>query len=234
MRIEVVGRSNSLPGRAAERVAAEIRCAVAERDQATVAFSGGETAAAMLSALAAYGLPWHKLHVFQTDEYAVTGSHPERQLGTLRTRLLAHVPVPARNVHPMPVVDADLDAAAARYATTLAEVCGDPPVLDLVHLSLSAEGHTASLVPGDPVVDVADCDVAATGPHRGMRRLTLTCPALNRARRLLWVVSGAEKADALGRLIQGDPDLAAARVVRDHAELMTDVEPSRSTVRGTY
>lgn len=230
MRVEVVGHATSLPARAAQRVAQEVCEAVDARGKATVAFSGGEVGAAMLSVLAAYRLPWQRVHVFQTDEHAVGDSDPERKLGTLRSRLLAHVPVPARHVHPMPVADADLDAAAERYAATLVEVCGDPPVLDLVHLDLDADGHTASLVPGDSVGDVADRDVAATGVYRGTRRLTLTCPALNRARRLLWIVSGADAGGALDRLIQGDPALAAARVAQGRAELLTDVEPSSSSV----
>jgi 6-phosphogluconolactonase len=122
----------------------------------------------------------------------------------------------------MPVEDPDLAAAAARYARDLAAVTGSPPVLDLVHLGLGPDGHTASLVPGDPVLDVTDADVAAAGPYQGRRRMTLTYPALNRARCVLWLVTGAEKADMLRRLRDGDPSIPAGRVRQDGATVLAD------------
>ena len=101
----------------------------------------------------------------------------------------------------MPVESPDLEAAAKRYALTLREIAGSPPVLDLVHLGLGPDGHTASLVPGDPVLDVTDADVALTGVYQGRRRMTLTYPILNRSRRVLWLVTGSEKVGMLGRLL---------------------------------
>jgi len=122
----------------------------------------------------------------------------------------------------MPVETADLDQAAARYAQILVAVAGSPPVIDLVHLGLGADGHTASLVPGDPVLDVTDADVALTRPYQGRRRMTLTYPVLNRARRVLWLITGADKAAMLGRLRRGDPTIPAGRVRQDDAVVLAD------------
>lgn len=226
MKVDVVARSGDLSRRAAGVVAEQLRRAVARRGLATAAFSGGSTPAAMLAALARLDVPWPRVHVFQADERAVPDSHPDRNLGLLRTWLLTRGSLPVANLHPMPVADADLDAAAARYAATLREVCGDPAVLDVVHLGLGADGHTASLVPGDPVLEVADRDVAATGVYGGHRRLTLTYPALDRARCRVWLVAGADKAPALGRLVEGDRDVPAGRVARTNAVVLTDVTPA--------
>jgi len=122
----------------------------------------------------------------------------------------------------MPVEDPDLDAAAGEYARTLESVAGSPPVLDLVHLGLGADGHTASLVPGDAVLKAASVDVAVTGVHEGRRRMTLTYPILNRARRILWLVTGAGKAGMLARLRRGDQSIPAGRVRQDDALILTD------------
>ena len=120
----------------------------------------------------------------------------------------------------MPVEAPDLEAAAERYAADLEEIAGSPPVLDLVHLGLGPDGHTASLVPGDPVLDVTDADVALTGVYQGRRRMTLTYPILNRARRVLWVVTGSDKAGPLAKLLKGDVSIPAGRVRQDRALLI--------------
>ena len=116
----------------------------------------------------------------------------------------------------MPVGDADLDAAAARYAATL------PRTFDLVHLGLGDDGHTASLVPGDPVLDVADRDVAVTQPYAGHRRMTLTYPVLDRADEVLWLVAGAAKTEPLARLRAGDAEIPAGRVRAPRQVLLAD------------
>ena len=112
--------------------------------------------------------------------------------------------------------------AAKQYAATLAKIAGSPPVLDLIHLGLGPDGHTASLVPGDPVLQVSDADVAVTGIYQGRRRITLTYPLLNRARRILWLVTGSEKAGMLVRLRNSDPSIPAGRVNPERALVLAD------------
>ena len=124
----------------------------------------------------------------------------------------------------MPVESADLDAAGGRYALTLQQIAGSPAVLDLAHLGLGPDGHTASLVPGDPVLDVTGADVALTGFYQGRRRMTLTYPVLNRAQRIVWLVTGRDKADMLTRLYKGDDSIPAGRVRRDRALVLADRE----------
>ena len=126
----------------------------------------------------------------------------------------------------MPVEGADLEAASGRYALTLQEIAGSPAVLDLAHLGLGPDGHTASLVPGDPVLDVTGADVALTGIYQGRRRMTLTYPVLNRSRRIVWLITGREKAEMLARLCRGDRTIPAGRVSQDQALVLTDREAS--------
>jgi len=197
--------------RAAERVAAAAIAAIAARGAFTVALSGGRTPWRMLEILARRDdVRWERATVFQTDERVAPEGDPDRNW----TRLRSSFPVPA-TFRPMPVLDADLGAAARAYAALLESAAGRPPVLDLVHLGLGADGHTASLVPGDPALDVADADAAATGPYQGRRRLTLTFPAIDRARERLFLVTGAGKREALDRLLSGDRSIPAGRVRRD-------------------
>jgi len=223
VKIEVLSDADVVARRAAERIAAASRAAVAARGLFTAAVSGGHTPWAMLRALAELpGVPWRGVHVFQVDERVAPAGHPDRNLTHLRESLLARAPLPPEQMHAMPVEGADLEAGAAAYARELARVCGAPAVLDLVHLGLGPDGHTASLVPGDPVLGVVDRDVAVTGPYQERRRMTLTYPALDRARELLWLASGADKAPMLVRLIDGDASIPAGRVRGDRALALVD------------
>jgi 6-phosphogluconolactonase len=148
--------------------------------------------------------------------------HPERNLTHLPESLLEHTPLRPWHIYAMPVESPDLQAAAAVYTLTLREIAGSPPVLDLVLLGLGPDGHTASLVPGDPVIEVTDADVAPTGIYQGRRRMTLTFPMLNRSRRVLWLVTGQEKAVILLRLRNGDTSIPAGQIRRDNALVFAD------------
>ena len=222
MEIRVLPDADSVARAAAAFISGEAREAVAARGRFVAAFSGGHTPRQMLRALAGETVPWKAVHVVQVDERVAPTGDPERNLTHLRESLLEHAPLPTEQLYAMPVEEKDLGAAATRYAMTLQEIAGSPPVLDLVHLGLGSDGHTASLVPGDAVLDVTDADVALTGPYQGRRRMTLTYPTLNRCRRVLWLVTGSEKAGMLVRLRDGDFSIPAGRVCRDQALVLAD------------
>ena len=207
---------------AAKIIAREGRGAVAERGRFTLAVSGGQTPWQMLRALAGEDVPWASVYVGQVDERVAPAGHPDRNLTHLRESLLERVSLRPEQVCAIPVEAPDLEAAAVRYARLLQGIAGTPPVLDLVHLGLGPDGHTASLVPGDPVLDVTEADIALTQPYQGRRRMTLTYPTLNRARRILWVVTGSEKSGMLLRLCNGDPTIPASRVRQDRALVLAD------------
>ena len=205
---------------AAEFIAAEARAAGAARGRVVMAGSGGRTPGFKLKAVARKHVPWPEVYVrAQVDEAASPrlGTLILYNLTHLRESLLEHAPLKAEQVLAMPVESPDLDAAAAVYAESLRAIAGTPPVLDLIHLGLGPDGHTASLVPGDAVLSVTDRDVAPTGLYQDRRRMTLTYPMLNRARRVLWLVTGGDKAEMLQRLLAGDQTIPAGRVSADRA-----------------
>lgn len=223
MKLEVLDDAEAVAAEAARRIAADARAIAEECGRFTLAVSGGSTPWKMLAALAREDVPWPALHLFQVDERVAPTGDPDRNLTHLRESLLDRVPLPERQVYPMPVEDRELVHAAAVYERLLEEVAGSPPVLDLVHLGLGPDGHTASLVPGDPVCEVHDREVALTAaPYQGRQRMTLTYPILNRARRILWVVTGASKVDMLARLREGDASIPAGRVRSEAALVLAD------------
>jgi len=224
MRIEALADADAVARSGAGFTAAEARAAVAARGRFIVAISGGHTPWAMLRALADEPMPWAAVHVVQVDERVAPAGDPDRNLTHLRESLLAHCPLRPDQVHAMPVESADLEAASGRYALTLRQIAGSPAVLDLAHLGLGPDGHTASLVPGDPVLEVTDADVALTGLYQGRRRMTLTYPMLNRSRRILWLVTGHEKAEMLARLCAGDRSIPAGRISQHQARVLADHE----------
>jgi len=222
MKIETLPDADSVARTAAAFTAAEARAAVAARGRFIMAVSGGHTPWTMLRALADEPMPWADVHVVQVDERIAPEGDADRNLTHLRESLLAHSPLAPDHVHAMPVESPDLEAACERYALTLRQLAGTPAVLDLAHLGLGPDGHTASLVPGDPVLDIAGADVALTDIYQGRCRMTLTYPLLNRSRRILWLVTGHEKADMLPRLHGGDRSIPAGRISREQTVVLAD------------
>jgi 6-phosphogluconolactonase len=222
MEIKVLASDEAVAREGAAIIAAEARAAVAARGRFVLAVSGGHTPWLMLRDLAGEDVPWNGVYVAQVDERVAPTGHPDRNLTHLRESLLEHAPLRTEQIHAMPVEASDLEAAASRYAQTLRVIAGSPPVFDLVHLGLGPDGHTASLVPGDPVLEVTDADVALTGVYQGRRRMTLTYPMINRSRRILWMVTGNDKVGMLTRLRDGDRSIPAGRMDRDNALLIAD------------
>lgn len=221
MRLETFSDAHSAARAAATFIARAIREAVAQRGQCVLACSGGSGPWHMFRCLAIEAVPWQRVHVVQVDERVVPLAHDERNWKHLREHFIGPVQLPASHAHPMPVDEEDLWAAAETYAQNLSAIAGRPAILDVVHLGLGADGHTASLVPDDPVLDVENCDVSVTQPYHGYRRMTLTYAALNRARCLLWLITGQAKADALARLLKRDRSVPAGRVNPANAVVFT-------------
>jgi 6-phosphogluconolactonase len=220
MRVDVCATATEASQHAAQLIAEAMRAAARERGRAAAAVSGGTTPGAMLQALASSDLPWDVAHLFQVDERIVPDGDARRNLIGIE-RAFAGSPLPLGHLHPMPVGRVPISSGAAQYCRDLEAVLGDPPRLDVVHLGLGADGHTASLVPGDAALD-AKTDVAISGPYEGTRRMTLTLRVIDRARRVVWLVTGAAKRDVVQRFLAEDAQLNASRVRRDAAVLVVD------------
>ena len=210
--LEILPDAEAVAERGAKLVAERAAEAVADHGTFTFAVSGGRTPWVMFAHLAGK-MPWEKVTIFQVDERVAPYGDPDRNLTQLQRSL---PPGGAADVRAMPVEDDDLERAAADYASAL------PDALDLVHLGLGPDGHTASLIPGDPVLEVRDRAVAVTGEYQGRRRMTLTYPTLERARHVLWLVTGEDKVDALRRLLAGDRSIPAGRLKATHSLVLAD------------
>jgi 6-phosphogluconolactonase len=222
MNIEVLTNADSVAERAALVIADCAKEAIASRGSFIMAVSGGHTPWIMLRRLATAQIPWRAVQIVQVDERVAPAVDQDRNLTHIFDSLLSGSPLHPDQIYAMPVESPDLEAAAGFYDAILQRIAGGLPILDLVHLGLGPDGHTASLVPGDPVLEVDDRDVALSGPYQGHRRMTLTYPILNRARRVLWVVTGGEKASMVHRLLDGDRSIPAGRVRSDRALLLAD------------
>ncbi len=221
MRVECLPTADAAVGRAAEVIADLLGRAVGDRGHGLLALSGGHTAARLAKGLAEADPPWTAVQLFQVDERLVPSDHADRNWRSLS--LLARR-LPEGHAHPMPVEDG---RGADHYQVTLVAAAGSPPVLDVVQLGVGADGHTASLPPGDPVLEVLDRDVALSDEYAGHRRMTLTVPMLRRARTVVWVVVGADKADAVARMFSGDPSSVAGRVATASSVLVVDEEAAQ-------
>jgi 6-phosphogluconolactonase len=213
--LEVAGDEKAASRRAAELIAAAGAEAAAERDRFTFAMSGGRSPWAMLAILGDLDeMPWDRTELFQVDERIAAPGDPERNLTHMVLGLsMAH----QSTLRPMPVTQRDLDAAAREYEASL------PDRFDLVHLGLGSDGHTASLVPGDPVLDVTDSRVSITAePYQDHRRMTLTYPALNAARRIVWLITGPDKRQPLAKLLDADDSIPAGRVRTEDMVVVAD------------
>jgi len=222
MKKEILSTSDDVAARAAQIIASDARAAVAARGRFVMAVSGGRTPWQMLRALANEEMPWANVHVVQVDERIAPAGDKDRNLTHLRESLLSHAPIPENQIHAMPVESGDLDQACRDYTALLNSICGNPAVIDLAHLGLGPDGHTASLIPGDAVCHVHDAEVALTGVYQNRRRMTLTYPILNRSRHILWVVTGAEKSPMLPRLLAGDASIPAGPIEQANATLLAD------------
>jgi 6-phosphogluconolactonase len=220
--IEVLPDADAVAARGAELLASYLE-EDAARGGATLALSGGRTPRAVLERLAALDLPWARVSVLQVDERIAPLGHADRNRTHAEAALGARIEAHPTSFRWMPVEEPNLDAAARRYAETLRAAAGSPPALGTVHLGLGADGHTASLFPGSPLVAERKRDVVVTEPYQGRRRMTLTLPVLNRARRILWIVTGADKRTALAGLMAGDERVVGSRVRRDGALVLADV-----------
>jgi 6-phosphogluconolactonase len=217
---------DELPDACAARIADDLRAAVDGRGRAVLALSGGKTPIPMFAELAAIDLPWGRIEVVQVDERVAPDGDPERNLTAIESAFVENGPLPASNLHPMDVTADDLGEAAARYCQLLDRLApsaeGGPPVIDVVQLGIGPDGHTASLVPGDAVLDVNDRWVAVTEPYQGLRRLTLTYPVLDAAHSVVWMIEGEDRASALARLEAGDTQIPASRVESRRAVVVCD------------
>jgi 6-phosphogluconolactonase len=226
-RLEVFADPEAASARCAVLIAERLRAAVADRGTATLAVSRGGPPSRMFERLADEPLPWERAHLFQVDERVAPDGDPSRNATQLRSTLRAQVERHPEQFHWMPVTAADLAAGARQYEAALIRAGGSPPVLDSVHLGLGVDGHTASIFASD-VLDERH-DVAVTAAHDGWRRMTLTAPLINRARLILWLVTGPDKAPALKRLVSGDPALVASRIARHSAVIVADAAAAALT-----
>jgi 6-phosphogluconolactonase len=208
----VLPNAEAATARAADVIAERLRTAVSAKSRFCLALSGGSTPIPMFEALAPKPLPWDQVEIYQVDERVAPGGSRKRNLtaiqaafGRTRARIVA-----------MPVESDDLVGAAARYEEAL------PRAFDLIQLGLGLDGHTASLYPGDPVLDIVDRDVALCGPRQGLSRMTLTYRGLSKATEIIWLITGATRSIPLRRLCDQDEEMPAARVACERTRIITD------------
>jgi 6-phosphogluconolactonase len=223
MDLRVFETADAAATAAADWLAQVLTGAVAARGRASLALSGGRTPWRMLQALPEHMHSWAGLTVYQVDERAVPVDDERRNGHRIASLLVVPGRLTPEQFRPMPAEQLPLDVAAQHYAAALAADLGTPPIFDVVQLGLGADAHTASLIPGDPLLSVTDRAVGVSSPYQGTLRLSLTFPVLNAARARLWLVTGSDKIEALGALLRGDTSLPCGRVSADNAVIFADV-----------
>lgn len=226
MQLEVLPDREALAERAAEVIAEAAVRAIAERGQFVFAVSGGSTPRRLLEILRERDdIEWNRTHLFQVDERVAPEGDADRN-ATMLTEALLTPEFAAEHqlagVWLMPVHTNDLEEAAAEYAATMDHVTGSPVVFDLIQLGLGDDGHTASLIPGDPILEVDDRDVAITQNYKGRVRMSFTWPVLDRAKEQLWVVAGEGKREALVRYLANDSTIPATLPTQARATVLVD------------
>ena len=229
MIIHVFANAETVAREAAKFIAEMARQTVNDQGRFLMAVSGSRTPWQMFKNLSQENIPWKDVHLFQVDERLAPSGHADRNLTHLQACLLNHSPIDPEHIHAMPVENGVLDTMAGNYIQTLQKIAGNPPVLDLVHLGMGIDGHTASLVPGDPVLEMMDTDVALTRPYQGRRRLTFTFPIINRSRCILWLITGGGKFEMLNRLREADESIPAGQVCMSKAIVLVDKEAAGKT-----
>ncbi|MEM7326126.1 MAG: 6-phosphogluconolactonase [Actinomycetota bacterium] len=220
--------------RAADVMEAAIAQAIDRFGRCNLALSGGSTPAPVFLSLAERELPWDAVTILQVDERIVPGDDPARNLAAQQDAFAelgaTWLPLPVDellNLGPLDSVRADVKAILGRHQQQLIDLAGEPPLLDLVHLGLGDDGHTASLIPGDPLLNELRDYVGLTEVYNGNRRLSLTRPMLDRARMVVWLVSGSSKAEPLGRLLAGDMTIPAGLIRPAHSVVLADDAAAR-------
>ncbi len=226
-------------GRAADVMAASIGQAIARSGRCLMALSGGSTPVPVFEELAGREVLWDRVTILQVDERLVPADDPARNLADQQAalgylgatwlplpvdELLARSPSasgPERERAELTVLD--------EFIADLVDLADQPPILDLVHLGLGDDGHTASLFPGDPLVDELRSPVGLTEVQNGVQRISLTRPVLDRARMVVWLVRGASKAGPLGRLLAGDLSIPAGLIRPAHSVVLADAEAARQS-----
>jgi 6-phosphogluconolactonase len=221
MKLRILPDAEAVAQKATQIIAELARERIRLTGKFLFAASGGSTPWKVLRQLADKSLPWEGIELFQVDERIAPAGDLQRNLTRIKENLLEHSPLIEKQIHAMPVEQTDLESAAETYAQQLHKLCGNPVKLDLIHLGLGEDGHTASLLPGDPARN-SQRPITVTNEYQGLRRMTMTYPVINAAQHRLWIVTGSNKQPMLERLYHGDESIPAGLVERNNAIILAD------------
>ena len=222
LKTEIFSSADQVAFEAAKYLEQRIKETLHVEKKFSMAISGGRTPWEMLKVLSQAELPWTRVNFFQVDERVAPDGHADRNLTQLYQSIAGSTMATTLQIFPMPVTAANLDSASQEYAESIHTIT-EGKGLDLIHLGMGSDGHTASLVPSDGVLTINDREVACTEhAYQGRKRMTLTYPLLNSAKHILWIVTGAEKREMVQRLLQQDASIPAGLVSQKNALLMVD------------